>query len=321
MNQRLVSLGLLWLVACGGDPKTGDSGAATIDLRRSFPTPDADTLAWVTPEYKVPGYTEVQYCLFGTYTGPDVAIVGQDTYQSLNGHHIVLMGTKADPDDYPDGKVFDCTSTESLPMADMDPIYIADIGIGSTDAEPTFSSSLPAGVGVELEEGTRYVLQSHYLNATPDEILVQDAIYLHTQQPDSIENWAAPIVNVQSSLDLPPGQESNVTFDCTWEQELNILYVGGHMHEWGTAFSLTETKGGVTETLYDIPVWDPVYRDAPPMNNYDESAPHTVQPGDVWTTSCTWFNTEDYALAFPSEMCVTFGMAWPTKVAIICDAS
>lgn len=124
---------------------------------------------------------------------------------------------------------------------------------------------------------------------------------------------------MKTDLAVPPDEEHSLSFECAFEDDMKILFLGGHMHEYGTRFSLDHIKGdGSEELLYDIPEWDPYMRDAPPFDRYLED-PLAVAAGDRWRTNCTWFNTEDHELGFPSEMCVTFGMAYPARVAITCD--
>ena len=58
----------------------------------------------------------------------------------------------------------------------------------------------------------------------------------------SVETWAAPLVLVDTDFSLPPGESTTVSFDCALEEELNLLFLLGHMHEWGTAFSTDHTS-------------------------------------------------------------------------------
>ena len=318
----------LALVACNpGDPAAeADTGtaAAPTDLRRTFPDPpdsDAEMLVFEPPAYTIPAFGEKQFCWFGTYDGPEVGIVYNAMFQAPSGHHVVMLTTTADPDVYPDGEVFDCTGKDALPMTDMDPNFIGSGELVDTGAGPQGEFWLPEGMGAVMKPGTRYVIQSHYVNYEPEDILVNDRMVYGVLPADQIETWAAPVIHVKSDMAIPPGQETRLSFECAFEQDVNILFLGGHMHEYGTAFSLDHLKGDGSETLlYDIPVWDPYMRDAPPFNRYLD-APLAVAAGDRWRTSCTWFNTEDHALEFPSEMCVTFGMAYPARVSITCDST
>ena len=145
-----------------------DSAAAGVDAvdarleeGTDYPAPGADDVLWYTPELVIQPGEDILYCLFGTYTGDDIGIHAFDTYQSEIGHHIVLLGTSASELDFADGEVIDCTATNSLPMADLEPLILptgGSVGVGGT--------TLPDGYAVKLRHGQRWVIQGHWLNTT-----------------------------------------------------------------------------------------------------------------------------------------------------------
>mgnify|MGYP003408685625 CR=1 FL=1 len=98
------------------------------------------------------------YCLFGTYTGDDVGIHAFDTYQGETGHHIVLMGTTSSELDYPDGAVIDCTATDSLPMADLEPLILPTGGNagGGYFCWQNPADNFPAGNYGDLSDSALY---------------------------------------------------------------------------------------------------------------------------------------------------------------------
>lgn len=280
----------------------------------------------------IPAGSEKQWCFFFSYDGPDVGVnIAQNWQNPDYGHHAQLMQYNvAASEEFPDGSVFDCTEDDDLPMTDMEPIYIP------ADAfEPGFTEmNLPEGFATILKSGARLVLQSHYINYRAEPILVRDVVNLHFTPVEEVETWVAPWVTVYTNLELPALEETEISFDCTWGEDIGpfnadvyLLSALGHMHEWGTAFSLEHGlagEGAEPSTLYEIPEWDPEFRDAPPMNAYGLDA-YKVSPGDVFTTTCRWFNDTDSMIDFPQEMCVATGMAYSRdvdlKVPMLCDPS
>ena len=308
------------LAACSGkDAPTDDTGGAAldaVDARVDFPDPPEGGKQFVTPEWTIEPYSEVQYCYVTTWHGGDTAITFQGTYQSHFGHHIIFLATKASETDFPDGMQFDCTEIDAMPMEETEPILLTPV-VGSGDP-PMYEYTLPEGMGVRLKDGTRLLMQSHYVNTSADRLLVQDAINIGVSPQDTIETWMAPFAHTDVDLSLPPNQESSWTVTCAWEEEVNLLFMTGHMHEWGSAFTVDWTHGDETERIYTIDTWDPLYRDAPPINDYQDT-PLTISPGDTFTTTCTWWNNTDAVIDFPQEMCATSGMVYPQKVPLICE--
>jgi hypothetical protein len=296
-----------------------EADPAAVDKIREFPEAPEGALVWETPVWEIPAYSERQMCVVHTYDGPDIGLHAQYNYQSPFGHHLTVFGTNATERTLAEGHEWDCTSSETLSMADMDPILIGgDIAQDPNGVLNTFI--LPDGMAASLQSGQRIVLQSHYVNTTADDILVQDATQIEVIPAEEVETWAAPLVNTITEFSIPANTpDYELKFDCTFEQPYTMLYLGGHLHEWGTRFSVDYTKGETQERIYEVAEWLPEFRDAPLYESYDNGA-FEVAAGDTFTTTCAWNNNEDHALQFPQEMCVTFGMVYPSKVPVICDA-
>jgi len=252
------------------------------------------------------------YCEYGTYTGDDVGIHDQTLYSSEFNHHIVLLGTNTPAALHPDGEVVDCTDPGAM-MADFAPVFISGVGL---DGSNTWS--LPDGMATKLRTGQRYVIQVHYVNTSGDRIEVQDAETMSFVPVDDVTTWAAPFVMNSDRFDVPPQQSASESFECTLDQDLDFLFILGHMHEWGTAFSIKQL-GDVDTTLLDIPEWDPSFRDLPPTQQY-EPGTMMLPSGTRLQTNCEWSNTTDDDLTFPKEMCVGVSMVYPALTPVICDA-
>lgn len=307
-------LSLLLVIACHHNTDDSAASSETVDLRRELPAVADGDKRWTTPEYIIPAYTERQYCYFLNYDGETMGIAEQTTYQSQYGHHLTIFGTNAEEDEYPAGSALDCTDPDALPMTEFDPLFIG----AELNSDGISIAGLPDGMAARLAGDSRIVLQSHYVNTAPDDILVQDAVDLTLVDEADVEVWAAPLVHVDTNFVLPPGQTTSIDVNCAFEDDYNFIFLLGHMHEWGSSYKVTWTHEGQTETIYDVPVWDPDYRDTPPINRYEEGE-FGVSAGDSFLSTCTWFNDEDVALEFPQEMCATATMVYPAKVPVICE--
>ncbi len=314
------------LLACGTEIDTAepqDTGVAVGDHRVT-----EDMLGNLTEnqqllegaEFTVQPGQDVMMCLFATYTGPTVGLHDVHTWQGAGGHHLQIMGTTTPAIDVPDGTLADCTSVGGVfNMADLEPIGITNGG-NVDGKEIEISMPLPEGMAFELKTGQRYVMQSHYLNTTQDTFTVRDLAVLTTMAEADVTTWAAPLVYNDSNFSIAAGSAGTSTFDCTTEHDWNFLYVLGHMHEWGTAFSVERVEADASTTsFYSIPEWDPVYRDAPIIDYYPDDSLF-VPAGTTYRTTCNWFNDTDTEMVFPYEMCVTVNIVYPQKATVICDA-
>ncbi|MCB9777641.1 MAG: hypothetical protein H6742_03675 [Alphaproteobacteria bacterium] len=320
-----MSLVLALLMACSADPTATDSGGAVaddaLDLRLTeadLPALSADEQIWWGPEVVIPAATEIQYCLIQTYTGPDVGLHNMATHQNQFGHHFVPMGTSASPIDFPDGTVVDCTDGDTLGMGDLQPFMLPNEGtVGGEVMDTTLF--LPDDMAVKLDEGQRYVIQAHYINTGDQDIRVQDAAVLQTVPEDSVGRWAAPFILAANDFSLPAGIATDQSTTCTVDDELQLLYVLGHMHEHGSAFRLTHSRGSDSAVIYDVPAWDPEFRDTPPVEQFGADTPFVLLPGDEIQMDCAWQNTTEHTIDFPSEMCVAVGVAFEKKTTTFCE--
>jgi hypothetical protein len=315
---------LILALACA--PAATDSADTTRDMRVTeddVGALESNQFLLEGPDTVIDPGSDVMVCVFGTYTGPTVGMHDVFTHQAPGGHHLQLMGTGTPAADIPDGTVMDCTGDGGqFQMADMEPVGVTNGG--SVDGEEIgVSMPLPDGMAFELESGQRYVMQSHYINTGTEPMRVRDLAVVTTipvEEVDATGTWAAPLIYNRSDFVIPAGGEIETRFDCTTEKDWNIIYVLGHMHEWGTRFSVERKDGEAWTKFYDIPEWDPMYRDKPEIAYYpDDSMP--VSMGTTFKTTCAWQNDKDEDLVFPHEMCVTVNIVYPQKTTVICDGN
>jgi hypothetical protein len=308
----MVSVSMSLLVACGGggssDGGEGDEeGAGTttggmedaVDERVEMPADSDGVLNFAGPEFVVQPGEDVMVCMSVDYEGEEVAYRNALSLQGRGGHHVILLGAK---EPQPAGTVEDCS--DGADMSKYDLLMIPQ--------------ELPPGYGTKLPAGRHMVIQSHYVNTTDAPIRVRDVVQLELIPAAEVETWAAPIATNTIDFEIPAGQPGDVSFDCTLEQEVQLLMLGGHMHEWGTTFK-TEVgpSADALELLYLVDPWKADFRDVPPVSLFFES-PRVLPAGTVIRTSCTWENTESEMLMFPHEMCSTFGIVAGVRDPIEC---
>lgn len=292
--RTLLAVALVSLVAltnCGPAP------VMPRDLRVQVPAVDPGFLDFVTNEQVIGPGEDKMFCSELEYDGADTAFTEVESLQGKFGHHVILVSTTK-----PRGKGsnYDCTE-----MTDFLPLAIP-------------ANGWPAGHGSSLPKGTPVVVQMHYVNTGTQPILVRDIVRLKRMDPAQVTTWVSPFALNHEGFTVPPHGEQTVTFDCTMTKPYKLLLVGGHMHENGTRFKVEWSPGGAgMSTLYDVPMWKASYRDEPPVNLY-LSEMKDVPANTVFRTSCSWLNETDKPLAYPHEMCATFGLFAGTKEPLVC---
>ena len=278
------------------------------DATISYGASDADVI-FDTPTLTIPPYSEKMHCYFLTYEGPDVAVIaGTGTQNAQYGHHVLPALSTVSQEEYPDGTIVDCTER----WVDAEPM----IEVTELAGDGRFSFSLPSGLGRRLSSGQRIMVNSHHVNTTGAPVQVNDRIELYVDSIESIDAFVAPFWHSPPNLYIPEGLQE-ISHTCTITQDLQFLYMMGHMHEHGVSFSVDHHRlDGTTERIYEVLAWDAVYRDVPPVNYFEDD--FQIKEGESITTTCTYQNDTDGALQFPSEMCTTIGIVYPAEEAFEC---
>jgi hypothetical protein len=294
-----------WLVGFVGAcaPDDTEPGVEARDVRVADPEPEAGVVDMLSPEQTIEPYSDVMLCLYLEPTTEDLVADELRAFQGDYGHHIVVLRSVEQKEP---GTWEDCS--EAADMPNFKPMILPD-------------TPLPAGYAVKIPAGTQPVMQIHYVNPTDTPLLVRDVARLYTVPEASVTTWAATFATNHLGFEVAPGGDTKVEFDCTTDEPLEVLLLGGHMHEWGTRFEVQ--VGASVDALsseYVVSPWVPDYRDAPPVSLFFE-APRVLPAGSIIRTTCEYASTESEGIAFPHEMCSTFGYVGGTAEPWVCEAT
>lgn len=272
------------------------------DFPENVPAVPADAREIEFPEVVIMPGSEVQNCYFLEPETADIYASALESYQGQYGHHLVLFYSIAPEEP---GTVRDCTS-----IADMLTLIpaISSVNFGL--------EKFPEGMAVRIPAGTQLVVQQHYLNTSDKPLRAHDVLHLRTRPKEDIAELAGfwGISDIEFVLPPAPGEEQVVEFDCAAPRDMKVMMAGPHMHEWGVRFEATLLRGGpdgTPEQFINVDPWKADFRDNPPVVEFGKETPLDVKQGDVLRTKCVFNNTSDKDLAFPSEMCASYGYYFP----------
>lgn len=294
-----------WLCGCSPSESTEETGGTTtgedvLDARVEAPDPDPTYVDLLSPELEIPSGEERMFCVHMEIS-EDLTINNLEAYQGKYGHHIVLLTAK---EPKPAGEVEDCTDRSA--MSKYGPFVLPD-------------TELPEGYGIAIPAGVKVVMQMHYVNAGPTKMVVRDVARLHKIPEESVTTWVHILSSADNSLVIPPQQKFSLDYDCEVPAGAELLVVGGHMHERGTRFqtSLGPDESNLT-SLYLVDPWESEFRDAPPVSLFFKN-PFVVAEKSLLRTRCEWNNESPDEIAFPEEMCATFGYVAGTTGPVACQ--
>jgi hypothetical protein len=304
MRTISILIGGLALAACTGtdgddQPPGDDVPDGVVDVRVPIPEPDPAYLDIVTPEATIEPGAEKMWCYYVDNDDPELAVSTMQALQGQYGHHVVLV-TTTEPK--ASGTWEDCSARE-------------DMGNFRSFVLPV---SLPDGYAIRVPDGMQYVVQVHYVNAGDAPILIRDVARLSRVPIAEVTTWVATLTTNVLDITIPPGPKQT-TFDCTIQEDLDLLILGGHMHELGARFTIdVGPSADALDSLYLVDPWEPSYRNTPPVSLF-LNTPHHLPAGTVVRTTCEWMNPGNTNVEFPSEMCTAFGYLAGTDRPFHCE--
>ncbi len=307
--------------ASGDAPRDIVSDTGPLDLTEDYPLPTGEGVQLATPDLLVPAHSERLFCYYGSFGAEDVAVTGLVGYQVMpyNHHNQVKMA----PDDAPpDGTVAECPGGEEMlsykPFVDGVPPFDMPGGAPYAGNEQGNFMALPPGYAVKLPANRRWVIDTHYVNTTDRDILVNSAINLGFTDISTVTRWVSAVQLDTGEFGIPPGRYS-LPWDCAWPMDLEILVVSSHMHGRGTSFAVDYLHDDTSERIHEVTDWTDDYRVYPRMDVWDPGT-FLVKAGEVFRTTCDWYNETDETLGFPDEMGTALVMAAPLEEPLGCYA-
>lgn len=268
-----------------------------------------------TPVYTIPAGEERTFCLWGEWSETQGVNFYEWFQDVVFSHHLrmdsVFAGVAEEP-----GTVTDCSDGQNTLQAELRPLFNA--------TEPGLQVGkgrmvLDDGMGVMVDEGDPWVIQSHYTNYSGDDIQVQDIINLGYLPAEEVTRPLSTWTMNNVGFEVASGETEDVTFECTWEQDATVEMWMVHMHDYATKFvgTMVPADGSESIELVHYDPWDPEMRYLPQLLRIAGGLP--VKAGDVFRGTCTFFNRDPQPLGFPQEMCVLEGTAWPMTEPFLCD--
>jgi hypothetical protein len=265
----------------------------------------ADTLELTTPELDVPSGADITYC---TYVDAEVTedrdILAFEGTQSQFGHHTILYGVRARQ---PPG---------SHVCSEADMINVRYLAAGGSE---TGVYTVPEGIAFRLRAGQQLMIQSHFINTGATDTTGRSSFVVDTAPPDPARQLADLFTVVTTEIDVPAHAAGKATAECPLAEDLQIIALGGHAHEWGSHVSIARTpsSGTAAEMLYDYP-WGKERTFNPVIEKFTVEQPLQLAAGDRVRVDCEYQNDTEEPLAFPREMCVAFAFYYPADREIDC---
>lgn len=298
------------LGACGKAPVT--TPAAPVDDFVPPSAPKSGIQIHVNPFTVKPG-KEVLMCTFtDTILGADAQVIGVDGFQRKGGHHTIVFATAPG--------MTRRAGTAPCNDEDMANYQFRLVGAGGAEGDSTGIQKgyhFPPGIGQTIPKGSQVVVQSHYVNATDGDLKAEDFLNVLYAEPGTIKFQADAFAITSLVFSVPAGKKLEVEVPCEITDDLNVIYMLGHTHEWGTRFTMTLEDAGKVTSLYDEPGGINL-QFHPPTIQFPPETPLVLKKGQKVKVKCSWDNTTDHDLKFPEEMCASLMFYYPARGFLTC---
>jgi hypothetical protein len=301
MKGSIIALALAssFVVSCGADdgntePPPGISEKA---------------LRVVLPRHTVEPGEHFECFYSDVITDREVFIHAAKGKQGPGGHHLIMYYATANR---PVGHS-KCDDTEMLDWR--------QVGAAANDGANEGVIDLPPGVAVKVPAGKQILVQTHYINASGKAREVDDEITVSLLKAEEVKEFANAYAVNDTKFKVPPQGTYSHTSSCKIEKDRDIVLMMGHMHEHGEHYKLEllDPAGVPVETLFDVE-WQQAYSSHPPTKRFTLEQPYKIKGGSTLRQTCSWKNTTDQQLGFPTEMCVSFTYYLKDEGFLPCDA-
>ena len=301
------------LGACGsddnGDDEPSNSNSPAVeqpgesDPVEDFPDvppPAPDQVSLELTEGSIDPGGELILCEYFEPLEQDLYVRKMDVYQGASGHHVVLFRALVD---YAPGTIRDCgESGMSEMMVVLTPVTAPEFAAAYVE--------FPEGAALKVPSGTQLIAQAHYINTGLAPLRFRDTVHLSVMDPADVQRTVFVYGNGDVDFSLPPGADVTEGIECDIPFDMSPMIAVPHMHYNGTSFYADVGRDGAFTPVIDVPVWEDVMRDTPPVTNFmnmPEGEAMVYRRGDVLRTFCSWRNETSNVLEYPYEMCATFG--------------
>jgi len=284
----------------------GDDGSETT----TPPGSDPNVIKWTSQPFEVPAGESFMCFYTDMITDRELNVVKASAKQGDGGHHVTLYYV----DNVRDPKTFPCSGT--VEMTDWHFV----VGAGGEGNQLGDFAALADGLAIKIPPGKQLMVQAHYINTSGAMRTETDQMEVHLTDPANVKAFASDFVILDDKFEIQPHSTAETTSICEVEQDLKLTMLIGHMHEQGQHYTLerVDEAGETLEVIYDHE-WKPAYASHPPFLKYTMEEPFEFKKGTRLKQSCSWNNTTDELLLFPTEMCIGFGYYFPGESRIMCE--
>ncbi|KYF84461.1 hypothetical protein BE17_45890 [Sorangium cellulosum] len=306
-HALIALLGAPLLAGCS----SGESGAQTPDSAHLEPPAPGAGVQYRMVSTVAPGQ-EIERCKLIVAPPEGLTVRADEVRFSAGSHHVVLYKTayKEIPAETREGVRVDAAEVHDCNNGATAAWEITGVVAGSQSfGGESFLGDLPDGVALKVEPGAVLVMNTHYLNASPEPLVADARVNLYTMPPEQVEQEAGMLFHYNPFIRVPANGAASARMRCRIDEDISIVRVQSHMHRRGVGFAAHRVRGdGAMEEIYANEAWEEVPAKVFP-------SPLEVKAGEALDFRCDYVNAEPrdvvQGLTTRDEMCMLIGPYFP----------
>jgi hypothetical protein len=283
-----VSIASLALAACGGGGD-GDDDTPGPD----GPPAPAEGFRIQTPPIRIEPGQEITYCYYTTINIPrTMGVKKWSSTMTPGSHHLIVFFQEHGQ---ADGHIdTGCGGVGG---------GVSNLPVWTYSAQtPEQSQSMPAGVGMLVNQGQKAYVQMHYFNASDAPLDASVTIDAEAYTAEETYTPAAAFVTYNTEIDIAPNSTDFVQGSCSVPAGTKFFTMSTHAHKHAT---LTRVTDG-SDMVFESTMWE-----HPGAETWDTDPFYEFASGQL-TYRCEYNNTTAQPVregdsAATDEMCMAVG--------------
>jgi hypothetical protein len=242
---------------------------------------------------------------------PEGLNINKETVRfSIGSHHVLLYTTSytSFPSTDRHGRAVMPSTVYDCPDGAPADFQIVSVIGGAQSANAPNVVDLPSDTAVKVPGGTVLVMNTHYLNATPNPVDTDARINVYTIPDDQVQREAGIIFFYDPIIRVPAMSSAQARMACPANREYQIFNLQTHMHKRGLGGIANLTDGtNVLQQVYASTSWENVN-----VQGYDNLK---IEAGQFFDYRCNYQSEEDHTilqgLTTKDEMCMLIGTYAP----------
>ncbi len=255
---------------------------------------------------------EIERCQFVQAPPEGLNINHEEVHYTPGSHHVLLYATSYTtiPTTDRHGVQRDTSGVIDCPYGAGVDWNTGSILGGAQSFDGGSLVSLPPGVALKVPGGAVLLINTHYLNASPNDLVADARINVYTIPDAEVQHEGGVLFYYDPIIAISEMGRSSARMRCGIRQDIILTNIQSHMHRRGVNYvaNLLNAGGQLEETLYTNTNWENV-----PVKMFQPG--RKISAGSFVDYRCDYDNKEARTIiqgqSTRDEMCVLMGSYYP----------